>query len=95
MMHLPPLGESKAMRIKLVDEDEQQKNKFLVMAINASRSSGKSTFATWLCYFDEERVPDKLHGRTLSSLLAVVVYSPKRAETGFAPLLVLTGRQVC
>lgn len=41
------------MGINLVDEDEKRKIKFLMLAINASRSSGKSIYATWLCYLDK------------------------------------------
>lgn len=37
----------------MVDEDDRHRRKFLVLAVNASRTLGKSTHETWLHYFDE------------------------------------------
>lgn len=43
MMHLCLFGKTDAIRVELVEEDDQIEMSFLVMDINASTSSRKST----------------------------------------------------
>lgn len=72
------------MGIGIVVEDKKQKTKFLVMVMNVSRSSGMSTYTTWLCFFDEgEGKSERIHGERLLGLLAVKVRSRKRVERWF------------
>lgn len=52
MMHLPLFDESNAMGIEFDNEEEKQKIKLLVVAMNASKTLGKSAYAIWTCYFD-------------------------------------------